>query len=653
MKQSPLLFIFLSALLSVKPVFSQTDSLYAQQWNRDPILSLNHTASAQRQIITAKQIQATGYTRLSDLLQLIDGWTFTTRAADAWRMQSNGTGSYNNQNWILMLNGQRIEYNRYEAIDINKLGISVADVERIEIVNSSGMYLGEFVQNGLIQIITKKTLREGFSSRTFYGQSIITTDPARLRSPLPNPILPYSLYQTVGYKYKKFHIQSTIGNLQNSYGDTILSYNNSGYSLPGFNAHVEAQYSGKKISQQLQAGLSSSSYSSAYDNKSMRVGYLGLWNISPGQQIRFATAFNHGEGYPHTSNQFTNNILHRFLKSYKSGNFIWQNGVGIDYQQTLIDVLNFSFSPYYLSRESSAWIIKPSSSVNIPVNRKVNVFGDLQFAFANQKIAPKVSIGVYKRMSFISNYSFVFSYHEQLLEEYYLNTINQQIGVLNGASYFYNPKQATADFYYNINFGNSVKLSFNSGLKNTFDLPDYRYRSEIELYAYTSGNYVSRYIKRSTTQLNWMNRVNVHYDILKNMVVDINYMRTGVINSWNDNLQNIPRHKFTLTLQYDLPKRYSLWTRNYWQSETKWYTYEGFHSLADNTLYVTLPGIYTWDLGISKKLYKDYLNLNVSARNLFNSNERYYPIGAQFDIRFSVSITANIDGIFASRAAKP
>lgn len=639
MKQSLLLFC-MCALLSVNQVLAQTDSLYAQQWNRDPVISLKHTASAQRQIITAKQIQATGYTRLSDVLQLIDGWTFTILTGDKWALQSNGTGSYNNQNWVLMLNGQRIEMSRYTAIDLNKLGISVADIERLEIVNSSSMYVGEFAQNGLIHIITKKN-PEGFSSRTYYGQLYNPVADKSLYGSI-NPGLGYSIYQTIGYTHKKFHIHASAGSLENP---AVYGYGG-GASAPY--SHLEIQYSGNRITHQLQAGLSASN-GSVTENQYKRVGYLGLWTLSPQQQIRLSTSFNRGDDYSRTSNIVTNTLQHRFLKAYKNGNFIWQNGVGTDYQQTSVNLLQLPVRQAYLYSESSAWILKPYSSVNIPVNRKVNAFGDVQLAFANKKVAPKISVGLYKRVSFISNYSLVFSYNEQLLEEFFLNTINQNIGVMNGAPYFYNPKQSTADFYYNINFGNSVKFSFNSGLKNTFDLPEYRY----DLYTYSFGNGISRNIKRAIYQLNWINRVNVHYDILKNMVMDINYLHTGIVSTWDDNLQNVPKHKFTLTMQYDLPKRFSLWTRNYWQSETKWFNYAGYNQFNPTDLYYTLPSIYTWDLGISKKLYKDYFNLNVSARNLFNSSERYYPLGPQFDIRFSASITANIDGIFASRVAKP
>lgn len=155
----PLLVLFLVCFGI--PTFAQLDSLYTQQWNRDPIKNLNATTSAQRQIITAEQIRLSGYTRLSDVFNLIDGWTIKPPliSDDYPELQSNGTGNYNHQNWVLMLNGQRIEMNRDPVLYVNQLAIPVYDIERIEIVNSGGMYLGEFSQNGLINIITKRVVK--------------------------------------------------------------------------------------------------------------------------------------------------------------------------------------------------------------------------------------------------------------------------------------------------------------------------------------------------------------------------------------------------------------------------------------------------------------------------------------------------------------
>jgi outer membrane receptor for ferrienterochelin and colicin len=160
----------------------------------------------------------------------------------------------------------------------------------------------------------------------------------------------------------------------------------------------------------------------------------------------------------------------------------------------------------------------------------------------------------------------------------------------------------------------------------------------------------------NTWQTNWINRVNVHYDIIKNLAFDINYMRTDIVDTWNNNLRNTPKHKFSLIVQYNMPKRFTLWVRNYWQSETQWWNDAKLWTepaVDGSSLYYTLPSIYTWDIGLGKKLFKEYLNMNLSVRNLFNANERYTQLGAQFDFRVVASISANIDGLFAKGAPKP
>lgn len=640
MKTSPLLLLLVS-FCGIQYLTAQTDSLYMQQWNRDPVISLSHTASAQRQIITDKQIQASGYTRLSDIFQLIDGWTYTTFMGDKWSLQSNGTGNYKNQAWILMINGQRVSLPSFNTVDVGLLGIAISEIERIEIMNGSGMYLGEFAANGLIHIVTKKTTTDGIRASGFFSSRYNRIHPDRSIDNVNAFNNHRNVWASLGYTKKKFTITGSVGYLTNYDYDTISYYsyslnNTDGYSTKTLSSRIETQYTQNNITHQIQGFFSQKKDFLSYNLVSrdyINASYTGLWNLNAVHQLKWQYSSMLGNGNTANVNSF---VQHRFLKSYKAGNFSWQNGLGFDYR----DVSSFNKR------------IRLFSSVNVPVNRKINLFGDAQFTFGSNQPTAKLSAGMYKRISFISNYSFVFSHSTiENISRYYFPF---ELGVFHTTDYTYRGsiyRQSTADFYYNLNFGNSVKFSYNSGLKYTDDIPSDEYLfSEIQ----PSFIYYQRTTNLKTTQFNWINRFNFHYDIIKNLIFDINYMRTGVIETSNKNLRPIPKHKFTLTLQYDLPKRYILWTRNYWQSETQWWNEAALfnYSLLENTYY-TLPSIYTWDLGVSKKLYKDHLNLNISARNLFNSNERYHPVGSQFDVRFTASISANIDGLFASRPSKP
>jgi hypothetical protein len=662
MKPAHCLTVAFLLLSAGQQAIAQLDSLYTQQWNRDPITNLNSTTSAQRQIITAEQIRVSGYTKLSDLIQLFDGWTFATRDGNNWTLQSNGTGAYDFQNWVLMVNGQRVELNRAHTLDLNLLGISVADIERIEVVNSNGMYLGEFTQNGLINIITKKSSKDGFSYRGNIAYNLNTIDPDRTSYPKQSTYPGLNTSQTLGFTKNKFHLNVSFGYLATNAPDTILRYPLS-RPIPGnetsgdtYTSRLESQYAGKKFSHQISAALvkKTGTYPTL-ENK--QAGYLGLYNINNQHQIRLSSTYSNIQDPIIRADLSTTTLQYRYLKPKKNGTLIWQTGIASDYfkynvSKSLTNLDYFLGQGFHIT-DTNVVIIKPYSSINIPITRKTILFADAQVALAHGKAAPRISVGLYKRVSLISNYSFVVGYTERLLEEDFMTNIGQRVNAIEGATYFYNPKLATADFYYNLNIGENVKFSFNSGLKNTYALPGVRY------FLVPSNNngsqqtyyYLDEWIKRSTYDLNWINRVNIHYDIVKNLVFDINYMHTRSLNTWNENIQNIPKYKFTFILQYNFPKLFTLWSRNYWQSKTTFWNYQPHQN--SQSLYTNLPQFLTWDIGISKKLFKEYLLFNLSARNIFNTREQYYPTGSQLDIRFSASIAANIEGLFAKGNPKP
>jgi hypothetical protein len=624
MKTKPLSrFILPVVLFSLTHMaFAQLDSMYTQQWNRDPVTDLKYMASAQRQIITAEQIRVSGYTQLSDVLQLVDGWTYSKDPrSHNWIGESNGIENYDYQNWVLMLNGQRINMDRILGLNVNFLAVSVNNIERIEVINTNGMYLGEFTQNGLINIITKKNTTNGFLANAFAATNKDISTAA----------------VTLGYTWNRFHLNLSSNAL----------YSNTGSPVPykqDYRQRLEMQYTGRNISHQAQV-ISSDQYTS--------LGYLGLWNLNAKHQIRLSSSLTSTRYYyPYVltnADQFNNTLQYRFLKNTKKGNFIWQTGMGFDYIKVL---------PIYSNQSTiEAPILKPYTSVNIPVTRKTNLFADGQVALCNNKAAPKISIGLYKRVSLISNYSFVLGYTETLPEEGFNTNIGDQINAASGAVGFYNPTFSTADFYYNLNIGNSVKFSFNSGLKNATDLAGYTYFLIPPPGPLSTISFYRLYdVVPSTHQLSWINRINIHYDIVKNLVFDINYLHTHIVNTWNENIYTIPKHKVTLTLQYDLPKRFTVWTRHYLQSQTAYWNIGNYSPESLSDVYYTAPLFYSFDLGLSKKLWKDYLNLNITARNILSKNREdhmYYSSVHNYQSSLNLSVTANIDGLFAKGNPKP
>jgi hypothetical protein len=102
-------------------------------------------------------------------------------------------------------------------------------------------------------------------------------------------------------------------------------------------------------------------------------------------------------------------------------------------------------------------------------------------------------------------------------------------------------------------------------------------------------------------------------------------------------------------LQYDLKKRFTLWSRNYLQSKTQFINYDEGYSLSSTKL----PVLFSWDIGLSKKLWKDYIHLNLTARNIVISNKNYFNNSIPFSTSIFVSISANIDGIGKVKTTNP
>ena len=68
-------------------------------------------------------------------------------------------------------------------------------------------------------------------------------------------------------------------------------------------------------------------------------------------------------------------------------------------------------------------------------------------------------------------------------------------------------------------------------------------------------------------------------------------------------------------------------------SKTNWQYYNANGDLISQQL----KGIFTTDISINKKLWADKVNINATIRNIFNQQEFYNPMGANFPTRFMVT----------------
>ncbi|MCE2786831.1 MAG: hypothetical protein LW692_02535 [Sphingobacteriales bacterium] len=648
------------------PAFGQTDSALIDAANRDNITQLQNPASSQRQIITAEQIRLSGYSRLSDILQLADAWTFSSINGDRWYMQSNGTSAYGNQNWILMVNGQRVIVNTFDAAHINTLGIPVHDIERIEIINTPILYLNEYADKGLIHIITKK-MPSGFFYKAFINQGNVTGDPGPYRylnSNLYNiDKIGLNYAHTAGYANKQ--LQCKINYTYQDYfarsqqvGNRFLATNNPGLTTKSnlLGIRPELSYAGKNWYHQLNGYYTRAAEFDFFmplatelykEQNYYQAGYLVEYRKNAAHRFRLSLSVNgqlndtNALGRPGYEIRNTQLVLLNFTHSYqfikRKKAALWKNGIAASLNQF----------EYITNKQFEQTLIKPYSSLHLPISRKAMLNTDAEVVVGRFNEGFKVTTGIYKRVDLITNWNLILGYSQRISEEELIPVLSTNILLSNFGSggIFTNiqqvlPKQFTTDFYYGLTIGNNVRLTYNIAYKNIWD--------QLQLIQYanlTLPHYSSSTIGTGAGMSNLINRINLYYNVVDNVVMYLNYMRTGNITGDEMLALSIPKNKLSLILESNLPKQLKVWNRWYYQSETQWMR----TTPAGDAIMQKMPKLFLCDVGVSKSVFKNKLQLNATLRNVFNQDEIYHPAGANIGLRMFVSAVFQLEGIQPKR----
>ncbi|MFN8997408.1 MAG: TonB-dependent receptor plug domain-containing protein, partial [Betaproteobacteria bacterium] len=117
------------------------------QPRRDPAVGVT--------VITAEEIRASGALTLPEVLSRQAGFTVRDSSGSPNRqIDLRGFGITGDQNTLILVNGQRLSENETTPADL--ASISLASVERIEVLRSSGAVLyGSGATGGTVNIITR------------------------------------------------------------------------------------------------------------------------------------------------------------------------------------------------------------------------------------------------------------------------------------------------------------------------------------------------------------------------------------------------------------------------------------------------------------------------------------------------------------------
>ncbi len=126
------------------------------------------------QVLTAAEIERAGARRLSDLFALLDGWHAYSVDEYTWYATAPGLGLMQQQEWMLLVDGQPVDVEALGVQNINLLPLHPLQLDSVVVYSVPGMHEGRMAASGALHLYTRKpprgaTARGSFSAGNEVG----------------------------------------------------------------------------------------------------------------------------------------------------------------------------------------------------------------------------------------------------------------------------------------------------------------------------------------------------------------------------------------------------------------------------------------------------------------------------------------------------
>lgn len=129
-----------------------------------------------RRVVTAEMIRDAGVTRLGDVLTLAEGWGVTSVEGFTWQPSARGLTGYGQATWSVMVDGQEMDLNLFGVQSLNRLPVTLEEIDSIAFVSHPALLNGSLVRAGAINVYTHRPGR-GLSLRSRFATANETGDP--------------------------------------------------------------------------------------------------------------------------------------------------------------------------------------------------------------------------------------------------------------------------------------------------------------------------------------------------------------------------------------------------------------------------------------------------------------------------------------------
>ena len=632
-----------------------------------------------KQIITSEIIRNTGLTRLSDVLFLTEDWDIYSIGGFKWQVSPNGLCTFQQQDWIVMLDGQRMDINLINIKSLNMLPVSIDQIDSVVIISTPQIYKGEFTERGLIHFYTSRP-KNGLS---LYGRNTIgneTGDPGpyaytQYATENVDRLGPdYSFY--LGFGRKRWFVRTGL-NVQNHYStDPLILDRNKNTSRIFFR--------GQMVSPSLRLGFNGFSgkheifaaYSTS--NKNIFTGGFGsdrLYFKPLAREIPVQSSFSH-TGINGDVTAAKNLSIHYQVKysniklekpvdylntefDWKLNNFLaefeaaqqkphYQGKLGIGYQKSSLntgynlDKNNFSLGKIY-------------GEINFSFSKNTKQSIGAYCVIADKKFALKTQLTNYWRTGSRSLLTSLFSYSQRLIEEdnnlWFWTARGYGFLKENNVEYeadgkFEKSKLFTGDITWNTNFSQILSLKLCASYRLFRDL--YLESQDILLDPFNNpaASPIQIYTRQKGQVLGCKAAAKIQLTPQLKQQISYRYS-TDIEGSkiFREMWQALPKHQICYTVIYIPVESFALSAGFRSISSSEWIEYKSFDARPQTNYSSIIKSKNLVDAALFKWFWKKRLWASLAFHNIFNDNEIYHPFSSRFNLRWHVQIGFSFEGI--------
>jgi hypothetical protein len=630
---------------------AQSDSLFFQkQPNAENILTARlQVIQGEKQYITADAINLHGIARLSELISLIQKAFFTTINGEKYYLNINATSTTQQQNFLLMVNGRRMELERWDAIALDLLGIPIDKIAYVEITNTPQLINGNFAGFGAMNIVLRTDFSGlHYSVYTNFGNYI--NDPGSAKhipgQSTPNIDKNGLVYaHNLGYYHKNGYLNASFNYQDHFARDSSIS--NTRYSYLGNlnkTASIAPRLNGAWQFKNLflEAGVAYNSQKSFIYRPALQQetpNNISYSEYTLGITKRITTTRYYKINFSSNTTDVLSRVSQFNSYTYQHTNGNMETGLSLKRVNAI-----FGYTFNYASLYNTAYQLQHNgyTQLNYTLSKNTTQQISANFNWLDNSLNPQIVFKHRKYKNAISSWSAVLSYQQQqsnhFFNQYWFVRNNSLLAPTSNLSN--NPYQVvTADYFHQLNMGESIRININPGFRYHHN---YQFIQPVGINN-TSGTDMINYTNNNSNFYSLTFGVNMHYQVFKSFWFDIDYFaaRNNGDGQIDNLLQNDARRKLLITLYAQLPGRIEIASRILAYGSSHWQYYNTSNVLVTEEM----NGFVNLDVSANKKMWDERLNINFSLRNLLDAPVVYHPMGATLTLAMFLTIQFRLHNI--------